>query len=143
MNWRLSFFSVSLFALAGCGKSDIAAVEGTITMDGKPLSGASVVFQPPGGRPSGARTNEEGKYVLNYSGGRKGAIPGLNRVKISTQADPYEDEAGNPVKATPETIPMKYNTRTELEFTVVEGERNVANFDLKSDGPIDKAGGGY
>ncbi len=131
----------SLFAFVGCGKSDISSVEGTITMDGEPLVGASVTFFPPGGRPSGARTDEDGKYVLNYSGGRKGALPGKNRIKISTQADPYEDEAGNPVAATPETIPMMYNTRTTLEFEVIDGEKNVADFDLKSDGPIDKSGG--
>lgn len=136
---RLILLCVLCFV--GCTKSDIASVEGTVTMDGKPLPGASIMFQPPGGRPSGARTDEDGKYVLNYSGGRKGAIPGLNRVKITTQADPYEDIDGNPVPATKETIPMEYNEESKLEFTVVEGERNIANFDLKSGGPI--AQGGY
>ncbi len=136
-----SILFLCLLALAGCTESDIASVEGTVTMDGNPLAGASIMFQPPGGRPSGARTDEEGKYTLNYSGGRKGAIPGLNRVKISTQADPYEDADGNPVAATKETIPMEYNVQSKLEFTVVEGQKNIADFDLKSGGPI--AQGGY
>lgn len=142
MNKRLTLV-VLFLAVVGCSKSDIASVEGTITFDGKPLAGASVIFTPPGGRPSGARTDAEGKYVLNYSGGRKGAIPGLNRIQISTRADPYEDIDGNRVAATKETIPAEYNAKTKLEFTVEEGKKNIANFDLKSGGPIAKDTGGY
>ncbi len=136
MHKLLTISIIGLLALVGCAKSDIASVEGTITMDGEPVEGASIIFRPPGGRPAGARTDAEGHYQLNYSGGRKGALPGLNRVQISTQADPYEDEAGNPVAASKETIPMEYNTESKLEFTVVQGENNIANFDLQSGGPI-------
>lgn len=63
-------------------------------------------------------------------------IPGLNTVQISTQADPYEDIDGNNVPSSPETIPMKYNTQSELEFEVIDGEANVANFELDSSGEI-------
>ena len=31
---------------------------------------------------------------------------------------------------------MKYNAQTTLEFTVEAGKENIANFDLKSEGPI-------
>ena len=126
-------------AVAGCGADgpEIAGVEGTVTMDGKPLPNAAVVFVPEeGGRPAGARTDENGHYVLNFSGGRQGTIPGKNKVQITTLSDPYQDEEGNTVPGSPETVPMKYNTQTTLEVDVKEGEHNVADFDLDSEGDI-------
>lgn len=138
--------ALALVALVGCGPGgpDIATVEGTVTMDGKPLANAAVVFIPEaGGRPAGSRTDAEGKYNLNFSGGRKGTIPGVNKVRISTKSDPSEDADGNPVPAAPETIPMEYNQETTLTFTVVDGEKNVADFPLKSGGKIAADVSGY
>jgi hypothetical protein len=125
-------------AATGCGPSgpDIASVEGTVTMDGKPLPNAAVVFIPENGRPAGATTDEQGHYVLNFTSGRKGAIPGKNTIRITTLRDADTKEDGTPIPASPETIPMKYNAATELTFDVKDGERNVANFDLKSGGSL-------
>jgi len=122
----------------GCGPGgpEIASVEGKITMDGKPLPNAAVVFIPENGRPAGATTDSEGNYVLNFTAGRQGAIPGKNTVRITTLRDPSETEDGKPIPGSPETIPMEYNAASKLEFTVKEGERNIANFDLKSGGRI-------
>jgi hypothetical protein len=130
--------SFQLLFYLGCGPSgpEIARVKGTVTMDGQPLSNATVVFIPPNGRPSAARTNQEGNYVLNFSGGRKGAIPGLNRIRITTLADPSVDEEGNSIPGQKETIPMRYNQMSELEFDVEDGKENTANFDLESGGKV-------
>ncbi len=124
-------------ACVGCGGDDIeiASVEGTVTMDGQPLANASVVFVPESGRPAGASTDENGKYVLSFGGERQGAMLGKNRVRISTLADPSEDDDGNIIPGAPETVPMKYNTDTELEF-VVEQKKNIADFALDSEGEI-------
>src|SRR5690242_5652638 len=86
---RVSFLWTVLAAAAGCGPSgpDIAHVSGRVTMDGKPLANATVVFIPEDGRPAGARTNAAGDYVLNFTEGRRGAIPGKNTVRITTQAE--------------------------------------------------------
>ena len=97
---------------------------------------ATVIFIPKGGRPAAARTDEEGVYELNFSSGRKGAIPGKNSIRITTKSDPYEDEEGNRVPGSPEKIPAEYNQLSTLEFEVVAGKRNVANWDLKSGGKI-------
>lgn len=125
-------------ACAGCAESgpEIATVEGTVTLDGKPLPHASVVFVPENGRPAGAMTDEEGHYVLNFNEDRQGAIPGKNRVRISTLRDPMENEEGEMIPGSPETIPRKYNSETILEFDVKPGEANVADFDLESEGEL-------
>ncbi len=129
---------VLALACLGCGESgpEIAPVEGTITLDGKPLANASVVFVPENGRPAGGTTNSAGKYVLTFSEGREGAMPGKNKVRISTARDPSETPEGEPIPAAPETIPMRYNAQTELEFPVEPGKKNIANFNLTSEGDI-------
>jgi hypothetical protein len=130
-----SFFT----CIAGCGPGgpDIASVTGKVTLDGQPLVNATVVFMPKsGGRPAAARTDENGVYNLNFSAGRKGTIPGPNRVRITTLSDPYEDDDGNRVPGSRERIPMEYNQQTKLEFDVIDGQKNEANFDLKSAGRI-------
>jgi hypothetical protein len=130
--WSLLF--AWSFLLAGCGSGgpDISYVSGRVTMDGKPLPNASVVFIPENGRPAGANTDEDGNYVLNFAQGRRGAIPGKNTIRITTLRDPYEGDDGKMVPGSPETIPSKYNASTTLEFTVEPRKRNVANFDLTS-----------
>jgi hypothetical protein len=128
-----------LLALAcvGCDSGpEIASVEGTVTMDGAPLANASVVFVPENGRPAGATTDAQGKYVLTFTEGRKGATPGKHKVRISTLADPSETPDGEPIPAQPETVPMRYNAQTELTFTVEPATKNVANFDLESGGEM-------
>ncbi len=124
-------------ACVGCGEKpiEIASVEGTITMDGNPLPEAAVIFIPEMGRPAGAVTDENGHYVLTFSRNRKGAMLGLNRVKITTLADPWEDDDGNMIAGSPETVPMQYNANTELEF-IVEQKLNIANFDISSEGEL-------
>jgi hypothetical protein len=131
--------------LTGCKPvgPEIASVEGLVTFDGEPLANASVMFIPQGGRPAIARTDSSGKYVLNFSGGRKGAIPGPNKVRISTVAEASEDENGNPIPASKERIPMQYNQTSTLEFNVEPGTANVANFELKSGGRVMSDDGGY
>lgn len=131
-----------LLALAcvGCAQSgpDIASVEGTVTMDGQPLADVTVVFIPENGRPAGATTDAQGKYVLTFTEGRTGAIPGKNKVTISSLRDSGEGPDGKPIPARPETIPMKYNSQTTLEFNVEPGKKNIADFNLESGGAVAK-----
>ncbi len=102
--------------LAGCGSAgdpEVVRVSGT-------------------GRPSGAMTDEQGHYELNYTGDQKGARIGPNRVQITTAQGPTETMDGKPIPAVRETVPARYNARTELEFTVTEQGSNVADFELSS-----------
>ena len=135
-SWMLPML---LVVCAGCGSSgpEIAYVEGRVTMDGKPLADAAVVFVPENGRPSGARTDENGHYVLNFAQERKGAIPGTSTVRIMTMRDADRDENGQAIPGRPETVPAIYNTESTLTFDVEAKKKNVANFELTSDGTRD------
>lgn len=127
-----------LAAALGCGSGgpEIASVSGRVTMDGKPLTNASIIFAPENGRPAGANTDANGNYVLNFSQRRKGAIPGKNLVRVTTQREGSIGADGKGSGGSKETVPARYNTASELSFTVEPKKKNIANFDLKSGGPI-------
>jgi hypothetical protein len=107
-------------------------------MDGKPLANAYVEFVTQGARPAYGKTDSEGKYVLEYTASQTGAVPGEYTVKIRTGDEAHVSPDGDPVPAVPETVPSKYNSKTTLKFTVVDGQDNEANFDLDSEGTIDR-----
>jgi hypothetical protein len=112
-------------------------------MDGKPLPNALVMFYNNQGRPAGARTDSSGHYVLNFTEGRQGAPPGIAKVRISTAQEVGEDDDGNPTPAVKETVPMRYNAATELEFDVKAGTKNIADFQLTSEGKVLSATSSY
>jgi len=138
---RCSVAAGMLCLMVGCGASgpEIASVSGTVTMDGKPLPNAMIVFSPESGRPAGARTDEEGNYVLEFTEDREGAVPGKNNVQIRTAMEGSINEDGSLSSASAETVPTKYNVNSELTFNVEAGKANVANFELDSEGELPQA----
>lgn len=117
-------------ATTGCGgNSDLARVEGQVTLDGEPLPDALVVFAPTSqGTTSYGRTDQDGRYELFFSDREKGAYIGENRVEISTgDVDPTMSGPGKP-----ELVPSVYNERSTVTVEVTSGT-NVHNFDLESD----------
>lgn len=121
-----------VIAVAACsGPSDrpeLAPVEGTVTLDGKPLAGVQVVFGPEKGRSSFALTDAQGHYVLGYTFDVPGAVIGNHKVAIST---PLEDESDPDALKFVDPIPARYNTQTTLTAVVNPGP-NVIDFPLES-----------
>ena len=113
--------------LAGCGSGDgLARVKGKVTLNGEPLEGAIVQFQPTaeGGTPSAGKTDAQGRYELMHTFDQPGAMPGEHIVSIRTAAA-YYDEEGD----VEERIPPEYNDRSTLKRTVEPG-RNTFDFNL-------------
>jgi len=108
----------------GCGDSTISTVTGTVTYNGKPVPKASVTFYPKEGRPSSGVTDESGKYELNYTADKKGALIGQHTVRISTAIEQLDETV------TAETLPKKFNTASELTREVTSGAQTI-DFDLK------------
>src|SRR5688572_3610664 len=109
-------FEAMVLLMLGCGQSgpDVAPVKGRVTLDGKPLETADVVFQPVDGEPpSTGRTDAEGRYELLYKRGITGARLGEHTVRI--------EFTSNIVK-NPPNIPVRYNTGSELRAEVKSGE---------------------
>jgi hypothetical protein len=133
----LSIFSTTT---VGCSASKIAPVSGRVTLDGKPLPGVHVGFQPiakpgdinPGGG-SYAITDPDGNYtLLQVHGEEPGATIGQHRVQITAKSE-YAANI-DPAKRPPPKVfvPAKYSQNSDLTFEVPPGGTTAANFDLKS-----------
>ena len=145
---RSALLLSSLMALIGCSKESghpaQVPVQGTITLDGKPLSGAMVQFIPVGSTPGFAsigRTGAKGEYTLTGSRGGKGVCPGsfqvvVNKFVLPDGGDVPEKTTQSPMelKAT-ETLAPHYSQpgKSVLKATVPAGGGTI-DFALKAKG---------
>jgi len=128
----------------GCDSSDPrgerVSVEGTVTLDGKPISAARILFMSEGGdagtlKASGAI--KDGVFSITKE---TGPVVGMNRVEIHPQAVELEElEAArkkNPRKRVSTdvvSIPKKYGTSSELTADVkADATTNKFTFELKT-----------
>lgn len=132
--------------VVGCNNGDqpqLGQVVGIVTLDGKPLSGVSVLFQPSDGRPAMGTTDSAGKYELTYIGQTKGTKVGPNRVEIASSEEGEESGEIDSGDGEPQAdlkksnrsgkpaVPARYNVQSELNVDVKPGE-NTFDFQLKS-----------
>jgi hypothetical protein len=88
----LCLLCLALAALAGCpgGGTGVGTVPvtGTVTLDGSPVSGASVAFSPKSadGRAAAGVTDASGRFELTTVAGGDGAMPGSYAVTITKAA---------------------------------------------------------
>lgn len=120
------------FALAGC-RSDykLVKVSGTVTLDGKPISGIEVRFQPlasgnnvnPGPGSKGI-TDADGRYtlVVQNTSLRFGAVVGKHMVFLTTAPPPPDPRKDAP----PPQLPC-YRSQT---FEVSSHNTDDADFEL-------------
>jgi hypothetical protein len=121
-----------VFSVAeGCRRSDpkFATVYGQVRLDGEPLVGAIVEFEPEGGSPSYGLTDAYGRYSLRFNHEQTGALIGRHTVRITTRRGTVT-ENGKPA-IIPEKVPPQYNWRSTLKVEVRPGP-NRFDFDLKS-----------
>ncbi len=120
--------------LVGCAKSgsELALVSGRVTLDGQPIVGARLRFQPEanGGSPSYGSTDRDGRYELGYKRGQKGALIGWHAVRIESGANlPGAASKNSP----PRVLPARFHVQSELRRAVKADENNEFNFELTSD----------
>lgn len=130
-----------LVAVLGCSRSEypLGPVSGVVTLDGKPLSGARVGFEPirrgegPNAGPgSYGTTDAEGRYRLKTIDGDTGAVVGRHNVRLSTfrgEVIPGRDEVKVVVV---EKVPDRYIQTGALTFEVPPEGTEAADFDLHS-----------
>jgi hypothetical protein len=126
-----------VLVLVGCGDGfKVTAVSGQVTMNGHPLPGAQVTFQPidtagddPGPGSSGI-TDNQGQYTLKLLTSKKpGAVVGKHRVMIFTYRPSPSKEEGAVI---PETIPPRFNLDSKLFITISPEGTQTADFALEA-----------
>ena len=126
MNWiRNGGWLACLVCLVlGCGVSDqppLGRVTGKVTLDGQPLVGVIVNFQPETGRAATAETDASGNYDLIYIYGTNGTKVGKNTVSFRW---PDGVEGKQP-------LPKAYTGATNQVVDIKAG-RNKLDWELKS-----------
>ena len=118
----LVVFSV---AVSGCSGStdqpEVGEVTGVVTLDGKPVPGLNILFQPEAGRAAVGMTNEQGEYELQYLDGVSGCKIGPNTVGFD-----WPPESPNAV-----AIPAKHTGPNAFKFDVKPGD-NVFDITMTS-----------
>jgi hypothetical protein len=90
----LTALAIAGLALAGAGcgkgKSKPIPTEGTVTLDGKPLADAQVVFHPLEGKGqvASAITGSDGSFRLTTTNTGDGAVPGDYKVTVRKKTAP-------------------------------------------------------
>jgi hypothetical protein len=143
MRTRL-LLGLAAVAALGCGR-EFAPVSGKVTLNGQPVAGATVVFQPiaregsiDAGPGSVGTTNDKGEYTLTADTGQKGAVVGKHRVMISSLGVKPGSEGGDQRGGPPleNRLPGVYNDAdTSLTFDVPAGGTNKADFPLTTAPP--------
>jgi hypothetical protein len=144
--WHVLGFSaiVAPLTLAGCGGTDLdlGQVSGKVTMNGQPVSAATVSFIPDSaqntrGPMSSGILNEQGEFTLSTIDGVEGAVIGYHKVTVTC---PFDESAGSsaagdavaPVSTTPCDVPDKYEGYATTDLTAeVEKGTNEFTFDLQ------------
>ncbi len=84
---RICLFSIVLAALVGCQESPppVFKTFGTITLNGKPVDGAMIVFQSddPALKPATGRSDQLGNFKLTTNESADGAMAGTFKVRVT------------------------------------------------------------
>jgi hypothetical protein len=129
--WRLLPWLAAALAVGCGGRSDLATLEGRITLDGEPLPAVQVVFYQPDAGPEKnfiGETDADGRFVLTtLRKEHQGAAPGKYQVTLTTAFAGPELLETDPLPR--ERVPPRFR---KLEFEVPAGGTTEANFELTS-----------
>lgn len=129
-----SFLSAALLlaAITGCGPEGGQAtypVEGSVTLDGAPLSNGDIILDPmDGAGPSASGPIREGTFNLQSTAGKKRV-----EIRASRETGEIDELAGLPVLE--EMIPARYNVDSKLVTTISAEGKNQLEFALQSSPP--------
>ena len=128
--------------LAGCGSGAeeseyrLAPVSGTVTLDGQPLAGATVMFSPTDvgiGQTSYGVTDAQGNYSLTDPQQRDGVAVGTHKIVVSKLVQPDGSPIPSGASAADigavEQLPPKYSD-PETSQTIVTVPEAGKTFDV-------------
>jgi hypothetical protein len=126
-----ALITVLLSLFAGCSGGDDVdnaawrgspEVTGTVTLDGSPLSGAEVSFDPAAGDSLFAIADDDGRFSMELTESAIGKYAVRIRMpNATTVAETGENQF----------VPAKYNKNTQLVVDVFDG-KNTFTFELES-----------
>jgi hypothetical protein len=133
---RLLPCAIVLLASLGCGHNARMSVEGTATLDGRPLEKGYIRFSPLPGTtgPTAGAEIVNGKFVVLSSGG---PFAGDFTVQITaaglTGRKVLDPRSNAMVDEYAQYLPARYNSQSELRAKVTAGGSNRFDFALTTE----------
>jgi hypothetical protein len=119
-----------VFAFTGCG-SDLATVEGTVLLDGKPLDHGSVTLQADGMAMGVGQIQSDGTFDIS-TGTQRGILPGKYVATVTAYQTSENNDSVDPIPAL--LTPEKYNSTATSKLSAdITAGHNLVKFELKSD----------
>ncbi|MDB5334968.1 MAG: hypothetical protein JWN70_587 [Planctomycetaceae bacterium] len=119
--------------IVGCAPAGpvVAHLSGVVTLDKAPVATGTIIFVPADGiGPAGGGPIKDGKYSAEVQPGPKTVQ--IRSPKKVGEKKAYANDPNSPVlEITEESIPAKYNAKSELKYTV-EAKSDDADFALES-----------
>jgi hypothetical protein len=129
-----TILTLTIVVVAGCGRGNgRRALEGSVILDGKPLAGATIDFQPAQGNTggtSGATTDNAGRFSIPAI---KGLVPGKYAVTVQKwegTGRTFKDVRTGAVHEI--TAPIAFKDADKLEANVAAAGPNRFDFQLIS-----------
>ena len=105
----------------GCGRRvELVPLQGQVMLDGRPLTGGSIMLQPPAGPAARGRIDGAGKFRLGTYRPGDGVIPGRAAVRVAWFDKSSGGNGGGDEEITPGTsrIPERYTDFCTSGITV-------------------------
>lgn len=124
-----------LISMIGCGgattRRATLTVKGKVTLDGKPVEGGTILFEPKDGKGGAVSASiMDGNYETRVEPGVK--VVRINYPKLLRTEPAYPGSKDSPmINVTTEMIPDKYNSQSRLEKDLTEAPGST-DFSLTS-----------
>jgi hypothetical protein len=128
-----------VFVAHGCIPiSDSVPLQGVVLLDGKPLPGGIVQFQPTSGQLATGEIAPDGSFTLSRHATADGVLPGTYRVSVLA----YDPQASTQSEENL-IVPLKYTRfgTSGIEFTVFPGTVKPVMINLSSEEAADSSTG--
>jgi hypothetical protein len=136
----LALILVIATAIAGCSRTnyELAPVDGTVTIDGRPLTNARIMFAPvakggaiEAGKPAVGRLGADGSFTLTTYRDNDGAVVGEHWVTIIRTA-PNPEGGGKNIAGDPHTSPAFDRLAVPRTTSVISGLQNHIDIKLSA-----------
>jgi hypothetical protein len=121
------------WAVIGCGPSgpQRVAVSGSVTLDGRPVNNATIIFTPQGPGLAAAAMIDDGKFVLSDL---DGPTSGEHRIRINPNEADMEQASPAELALTARRpkIPKVYQADGQLQAVVTGESQQHLSFELTS-----------
>jgi len=129
-SYRMVALAFATLVATGCGTKP-PVVEGSVTLDGVPITAGAIRLVPADGKgPTAGGGITAGRYRVETAAGPKKVWINFAQKDGTKVLDPEAMGSGRMIDRYVESVPGRYNTETELEITLKPG-LNTHDFTLK------------